>query len=1166
MQFKCNREGNMRKKKLLLSVCPPLLLSLSVLGTGFVLGANDGETPAIDSSSSAGEEENKEPIKATIADIYENTRPNYGEMFDYDSEYVPADPPDVNKDITLTLDSRSPVKFKGGSNTLVKKPTETLSESDFDMSSITGGRKLAGIATVTEGVIGTGVGIDTYAVPFENTTILPYFSAAEGFTTIDIASGKNGYGLNDDGTTIKASRGHVTPNTVILGGTNGYPAIGATVKLDGTVYAGDTFRLDSKAAGVNVEGDNNTYYVYEFNYNFQNLGTSRLYLEYYQISTSADYKNSSTAYEDHYRIDVILEPGETLSTMGQYKLRDNNNFLSYIVVDRDTEDFNMGLSIEAKKTTLDEPTTISPEKPVEYGEINVNLPEGITLKDDTYGQAVVGEPIVPPTDAQLTNTTGRTVEGWYVEERYDSTGHQLRTTDMNMPEGSITIAPYFAPVEGQQLVIGSARSEYHADYYYNLDEMPDELDPSSDDEAKQYFKDKNTIISRRHFINNEMGALVTKSSDLAVNDFFRFLTACGEGGTNQGFTTGQTYRMTYNLVNYGSETLKFHIVQIPSTVLITEEEGAVVSESITLAPNETKQVVLDNFAPTSNNANSMTGFIVESAVKSLNLGITMNKVNLGAPIVTTATLVDSPINFTNGTKTISKGSGETLSAADFDTSKLADGRTLLGVAEVTADGYANRTSLENGGTYTLTGNTVSLIPYFSAASGMTILTDKGANHGFNLDGVPGTLNDDLYGTTEEAYSATSFSNNNVVSAGENGYAQLGFDAGISKKITAGDGMRWDFKTAGVNDGEAVYEFNYIFENKGDNALHLDLYQISASNEMKNGSTEYQNRYRIDVDLEPGESMTAMGQYKLGSNGNFLTFAIADQDMNSMSIGMSISVKKTDLSEPTTVSEPEDDEPVEPDPTEKLVKFNLPDGITVKDTYTPGAAGTKLVVPTADQIENTTGRTIEGWFIDDANANLVTSSTTIPTGGVTIAPYFAPITDHNKLWLCSGSWNGQPNDTNYSGVSTGSFTAIPHSTDGVTNASSQKIVRGKDGFAELGVDLKYNGGTINAGSYFRCDSTFLPSAMKAGTHEFSLNFENKGTAEIDFTIYLINSGHDKNSATNNSFVLKLAPGEATTISVSPTYAKGNDNCLLLFEANSACSDFNLGVAMSVKHGA
>ena len=71
--------------------------------------------------------------------------------------------------------------------------------------------------------------------------------------------------------------------------------------------------------------------------------------------------------------------------MGQYKLKDNNNFLTYVVVDRTVEDFNLGLAIEAKKTDLEEPSTISPEKPKEYAPINLNLPDGITLKDDSYG-------------------------------------------------------------------------------------------------------------------------------------------------------------------------------------------------------------------------------------------------------------------------------------------------------------------------------------------------------------------------------------------------------------------------------------------------------------------------------------------------------------------------------------------------------------------------------------------------------------------------------------------------------------------------------------------------------------------------------------------------------------------------------------------------------------
>ena len=50
---------------------------------------------------------------------------------------------------------------------------------------------------------------------------------------------------------------------------------------------------------------------------------------------------------------------------------------------------------------------------------------------------------------------------------------------------------------------------------------------------------------------------------------------------------------------------------------------------------------------------------------------------------------------------------------------------------------------------------------------------------------------------------------------------------------------------------------------------------------------------MDVDLAPGESMSATAQYLLGSNGNALTYIVVEEDVSSLSFGFAASSKIVD---------------------------------------------------------------------------------------------------------------------------------------------------------------------------------------------------------------------------------------------------------------------------------
>ena len=197
---------------------------------------------------------------------------------------------------------------------------------------------------------------------------------------------------------------------------------------------------------------------------------------------------------------------------------------------------------------------------------------------------------------------------------------------------------------------------------------------------------------------------------------------------------------------------------------------------------------------------------------------------------------------------------------------------------------------------------------------------------------------------------------------------------------------------------------------------------------------------------------------------------------------------------------------------------------------------------------------------------------MPEKALTITPYFEAADGFSRLWAMSGKASGLPNNISGFGGGTWSVTASGSAGYGSTLESAKTVVKGENGLNEMGVLLQYKGDAVSAaaGSGFRFDTALgtagaggapgkLPDA--GGTHTFIMNFENRGTTAIKLNGWIVNSGTDKTSCTNNAFTLDLQPGEFTTVTISPTYTKGNGNQLTYFELAEALNA-NLALAVSV----
>lgn len=1069
--------------------------------------------------------EEKPPVEIdtemTLDNAYENNRPDYDGMFDYGSGYEPSDPA-VAEQVTVTMEEGSLVTFAGGATSLQVKKGDAVPPDAFDTSAVADVRALAGfVATDADGKTNVA-SIDDCRI-WSDSTLTPYFSAEAGFAALtDLGSGKVG-NFNYDGmpgsfAETKTMR-RVT-NELVRGGAGGYAEMGCLLDYAGSIVRGSAFRLDTKHTVA--EG------VWEVAYNFENKGNSPIYLDVYQVSKGAEHNfaGGSTTFESNrYRVDVDLQPGESMRGVGQYYLTANGNILPLIVADRAMESMKLGISLSVKqRTDLSAPEagyTPSPE-PDPTAKVLFALPDGMSISEDYNNEIVYGATVTMPSASQITDPTGRGVGGWY---RTDTQPTEFIGSDTVMPEHDITVAPYYAPAAGEMLVFGSG----------SADKLPVASAGNEGDIGTDGFTGTDVVES------NERGVRISYGDTLAAGASLTY-------STRHSASVGRLYRYNYTFVNHGESDITLE-VSMPAS-----DEAAT---SVTIGAGQSRSLSVSDARYSSSVTTTSTVLRFGDGASGMDLTVMMSAEDTGADVqAQTYTLTiggDTDVTFVGGGKTAELNENASLPAVN------GNGWTIGGW--LNSDG-------EKIDSFTMPASSTTIYPYFTAKEGFTALPDlgNGKNGYFNYDGMPGSFA--AAASTADKMTRTT----GELVKGERDYTEIGNVLTFNRSIEKGSAFRLDTRH---NVTAGVWEVAYNFENKGDTPIYLDVYQVSkgAEHDFAGGSTTFEtNRYRVDVNLQPGESMRGVGQYSLTANGNVIPLVVADKAMDGMKLGISMSVRlRSDLSAPETAVTPDPDDEETPPATET---FTLTIGGSADVTFVGG--GRTATVSAGDpfpEVINNTGRTLKGWYGEDGEI----AETSAISADTTVYPYFEFADGYKRLWLGNARSDGIPDKTGYiqgTQLISSNFRPLTTGTAGFgkENPAQKAIVEGgAGGFAEEGMVLEYNG-NVPAGEGWRCDSVINggddPLTLKVGSeYDYSFNFSNKGGEKLSFKIYIINSGQVTNSCSNNEMTVELDPGQSITIAMENVrYVSGstNNNMLMRFvAAEDMPNGFRLGVAMSVK---
>ena len=1064
--------------------------------------------------------EEKPPVEIdtemTLENAYVSNRPDYDGMFDYRSGYTPSDPAEAEQ-VTVSMEEGSLVTFAGGATTLQVKKGDVVPSDTFDTSAVADVRELAGFAaTDADGKV-MMTSID-YCRIWSDSTLPPYFSAEAGFAALpDLGSGKIGY-FNYDGmpgsfAETKTMR-RVT-NELVRGGAGGYAEIGCLLDYTGSIVRGSAFRLDTKHTVA--EG------VWEVAYNFENKGNSPIHLDVYQVSKGAEHNfaGGSTTFEaNRYRVDVDLDPGESMRGEGQYYLTTNTNILPLVVADRAMENMKLGMSMSVKQRTdlsAPEPEYTPSLESDPTAKVLFALPDGMSVSEDYNNEIVYGAPVTMPAASQITDPTGRGVGGWY---RTDTQPIEFIGSGYAMPEHDITVAPYYAPAAGDMLVFGSG----------SADKLPVASAGNEGDIGTDGFTGTDVVES------NERGVRISYGDTLAAGVSLTY-------STRHSASVGRLYRYDYTFINHGESDITLE-VSMPAS-----DEAAT---SVTIGAGQSRSLSVSDARYASSVTTTSTVLRFGSGASGMDLTVLMSAEDTGADAqAKTYTLTiggDTDVTFMSGGKTAELNENAPLPAVN------GNGWTI--------GGWLNSNG-ERIDSFTMPASSTTIYPYFTAKEGFTALPVIGSNK-FNYDGMPGS-----FAATKKMTRTTD-----ELIKGERDYTEIGSVLTYVGSIEKGSAFRMD-TTCNITAG--VWEVAYNFENKGDTPVYFDVYQVSkgAEHNFEGGSTTFEaNRYRIDVNLEPGESMRGVGQYSLTANGNILPLFVADKAMDGMKLGISMSAKlRSDLTAPeaayTPTADPDDEETPPTGDT-----YTLTIGGDTDVTFMSG--GKTATINAGDpfpEVTNSTGRTLKGWYGENGEI-IDTSAISTDT---TVYPYFEFADGYKRLWLGNARNDGIPDKTGYiqgTQLISSNFRPLTTGTSGFgkENPEQKAIVEGgAGGFAEEGMVLEYSG-NVPAGEGWRCDSVINggenPITLKVGsTYDYSFNFRNMGDYDLSFTIYIINSAQDTSSCSNNVITVDLASGESTTITMNDVLYKGgstNNNMLMRFvSAEDMTNGFKLGVAMSVK---
>ena len=759
---------------------------------------------------------------------------------------------DPNRTSTITLSDYPNVTFKNGTNTLQKKPGETINLDDF--ATIEDGRTIQSINIIdNKGIIMTSGAPGEIKVPMEDSYIEVITSPAKGYTWLSIGSGASRT-YNTDGLSNSSFTGKTSFEKNINVRGEKYTETGLGITTTGTIAKDSGLRFDTKYTVTKG--------TYEFLYNFENKGNDIVSLRGYQISASAEYKSDLTMEKsERYVMHIELQPGQSTTIKAQYNVGANGNFLTYFVANNEMKGMNLGMSMSvrslgsaalahpyAPECVKGECTHGSEEKYI------LTLGDGYKFADGSTSKEVLEASTLP----EINNETGKEIAGWYTKDEkyiYD-------INSFTMPKENITIYPFFNPIYGTSLVpcSGSKKTPYLPDYFGNLSATDEE---KKSEEYLAKFVDEN-LGYKDAIIDNIKGAELSTKVGLKDQDYFRMLTSVG---TN-GIVANKNYRFNFKFENRGNEAITFETIQVQGGIKVTSEEGAITTGNITLQPNEIKDVSIE-INLTNKNSNIMTVVAMHSEVNNLKLGVAIAKEDdITIKNKYTLKIANNNVTFKDGTSSIELAQGEEMP------------EIINNVEDRTIIGWTNGTKTFNVGEFKMIANNITLKPIFSVKNEFKSLVPCSEQN----SGKPSNLSGLIIKNFNKVTTSST-----LVDGGENGCLEKGYLVNYNGVMAKDNAFRLNStvgSTAVVTKGKN-HQFAYNFENKGTTDIHLKLYQI-------NTGTNITDNISVDIDLKPGESMSTIlnANFATGSdNKNALSYFVITQAMDEgMNLGISMSVK------------------------------------------------------------------------------------------------------------------------------------------------------------------------------------------------------------------------------------------------------------------------------------
>lgn len=930
------------------------LLVTGLLLSGFIFpaaGCVQPPEPFVPPESSGG--------KVTINDAYDwneaedgSTRPNLGD--DYEA-VVPV------KDVLLTIAEGSSVRFKGGESTFKLPVGSYLKPTDFDEST-TGGNDVCGILTLDEN---NEVVTDSFKQlsefePAAETVIVPCF-AHKNSDYIGFGTNKIGdYVVNENGVDL-------TIKTI------GYALKSENAYLDGFYgkkITGDVTHDNSKisyfrsVSTTKVEAGQ----TYTYHYYIKNFSDKTITLHAYQMLTGHAWDNLANRVPAD---PITLAPGEGKSVSLKLKATTANaNALTLFRFEEPVETISLGVAMSIENSTPTKPATI-----------HLNLPEGFTVADSYKREVRTNDKLVLPTANQIINKTEHRLLGWV----YANSNNTPVTEGVRI-KGDITIEPLLTQdvrVEFFNLPNGFAVNSKYKSVFQEGDLLilptDAQLDNTTGHKVAYWLDDNGRQINAGTVLSEDIKLTPVLTEDIritlelpegfTVTSDYKITAQTGDKlvlptasqiQNNTGhniirWVDGNNQPVTNNTLLTGDITIKPELTADALVRFVLPENFSLKDYDGLNGDNELHLQTGDRLTlPTAEQINNTTGnrFIrwVDENGKPL-----ANTVQL------TGNLTIKPELTQSAKITVRLPEGLTVKG-EYQTDVQTGDKLLIPELEgekAILDAIKGWYIVGNGN-QKIDANTIildtelTIAPYWQQANGYEyVAIGSGANSGYNSAETYGSVGYHLGAHDNTATGSVKYSTGHIVSGGESGQAAQGVTLSDSLPVKAGSIIRFDSKRTA---GAGKYEFSYAFENRGNSDLKLSVYQINASSEYRGLKFAYENsRYRVEINLKPGESITKLGQYDLSSNGNWLTIIIVEQDVESFEFGVAIGYKSI-----TNIDAAYQNQAALNNPAN--IQYNAEEngGIVVKDSYLKQRAGHFITVPTENDIEVPAGITVEKW--------------------------------------------------------------------------------------------------------------------------------------------------------------------------------------------------------------